>query len=140
MCWRPSARFATIRDDVTSTELQQRWRDSTAGQLFVTDEAARWLTGIWGDKAAGVEVVSAADMDGRLEGAPDSLGIVAFEQLDPRMKALTVDSFNVLSNTFQVNTYPLAVTLSVEGNGSSLLASLLAGSSTTGHQSRCIAS
>ena len=121
------ARFATVRDDVTSAELQQRWRDPTAGQLFVTDEAARWLSGIWGDKAADVEVVSAADMDGRLEGAPDSLGIVAFEQLDPRMKALTVDGSNVLSNTFQVNTYPLAVTLSVEGNGSSLLASLLQG-------------
>ena len=120
-------RFATVRDDVTSAELQQRWRDPTAGQLFVTDEAARWLSGIWGDKAAGVEVVSAADMDGRLDGAPDSLGIVAFEQLDPRMKALTVDGSNVLSNTFQVNSYPLAVTLSVEGNGSSLLASLLQG-------------
>ena len=121
------ARFATIRDDVTAAELQQRWRDPTAGQLFVTDEAARWLSGIWGDKAAGVEVVSAADMDGRLEDAPDSLGIVAFEQLDPRMKALTVDGFNVLSNTFEVNSYPLAVTLSVEGNGSSLLAALLQG-------------
>jgi hypothetical protein len=121
------ARFSTIRDDVTSAELQQRWHDPTAGQLFVTDEAARWLSGIWGDKAADVEIVSAADMDGRLEGAPDSLGIVAFEQLDPRMKALTVDGFNVLSNTFQVNTYPLAVTLSVEGNGSSLLAPLLQG-------------
>ncbi|MFN8465436.1 MAG: CapA family protein [Caldilineaceae bacterium] len=121
------ARFATVRDDVASAELQQRWRDPAAGQLFVTDEVARWLSGIWGDKAAGVEIVSAGDMDGRLEGTPDSLGIVAFEQLDPRMKALTVDGFNVLSNTLQVNSYPLAVTLSVEGNGSSLLASLLQG-------------
>ena len=43
------------------------------------------------------------------------------------MKALTVDGVNVLSNAFQVNTYPLAVTLSVEGNGSSLLAPLLQG-------------
>ncbi len=66
-------------------------------------------------------------MDARLEGTPGSLGIVAFEQLDPRVKALTVDGFNVLSNTFQVDTYPLAVTLSVEGNGSSLLAPLLQG-------------
>ena len=121
------ARFATVRDDVTTAELQQRWRDPTAGQLFVTDEAARWLSGVWGEKAAGVELVGAADMDGRLADAPDSLGIVAFEQLDPRMKALTVDGFNVLSNRFEVNTYPLAVTLSIEGNGSSLLASLLQG-------------
>ena len=63
----------------------------------------------------------------RLEGTPGSLGIVAFEQLDPRMKALTVDGFNVLSNDFQVDTYPLAVTLTIEGTGSSLLAPLLQG-------------
>ena len=121
------APFATIRDDVTYAELQGRWRDPAAGGLLVTDEAARWLSGLWGSKAPGVEVVSAADMDTRLEGTPGALGIVAFEQLDPRMKALTVDGFNVLSNTFQANTYPLAVTLSVEGNGSSLLAPLLQG-------------
>jgi len=119
--------FATIRDDVSYADLQGRWRDPAAGGLLVTDEAARWLGGLWGDKAAGVEIVSAADMDTRLENTPGALGVVAFEQLDPRMKALTVDGFNVLSNTFQANTYPLAVTLSVEGNGSSLLAPLLQG-------------
>ena len=66
-------------------------------------------------------------MDNRLESTPGSLGLVAFEQLDPRMKALTVDGVNVLSNAFQASTYPLAVTLSVEGTGSSLLAPLLQG-------------
>ncbi len=107
------APFATVRDDVSYAELQGRWRDPAAGGLLVTDEAARWLSGLWGAKAPGVEIVSAADMDTRLEGTPGAVGIVAFEQLDPRMKALTVDGFNVLSNTFQANTYPLAVTLSV---------------------------
>jgi poly-gamma-glutamate synthesis protein (capsule biosynthesis protein) len=121
------APFATVRDDVSSAELQQRWRDSAAGVLFVTDEAARWLSGIWDAKTPAVEIVSPADMDARLEGAPGSLGIVAFEQLDPRMKALTVDGINILSNDFQVATYPLAVTLTVEGAGSSLLAPLLQG-------------
>ena len=121
------APFATIRDDVPSAELQQRWRTPAAGALFVTEEAARWLSGIWGAKSGAVEVVSAAEMDNRLERTPGSLGLVAFEQLDPRMKALTVDGVNVLSNAFQASTYPLAVTLSVEGTGSSLLAPLLQG-------------
>jgi poly-gamma-glutamate synthesis protein (capsule biosynthesis protein) len=122
------APFATIDDNVSSSALQQRWRDSDAGALFVTDDAARWLTGIWGAKSSAVEVTALADMDARLESIPGSLGIVAFEQLDPRMKALTVDGLNVLSNEFQADTYPLAVTLSIEGPGSSLLAPLLQGS------------
>jgi hypothetical protein len=121
------APFATIRDDVTSAELQQRWRDPAAGALLVTDEAARWLTGIWGTRAATVEAVGPAELAARLESTPDSLGIVAFEQLDPRMKALTVDGTSVLSNAFEAGTYPLAVTLTVEGTGSSLLAPFLAG-------------
>jgi poly-gamma-glutamate synthesis protein (capsule biosynthesis protein) len=122
------APFATIRDDVTSAELQSRWLDpATAGPLFVTDEAARWLSGMWGAKAPAVEVVPPAELAARLESTPGSLGIVAFEQLDPRMKALSVDGVNVLANTFAAHTYPLAVTLSVEGSGSSLLGPLLQG-------------
>jgi hypothetical protein len=121
------APFATIRDDVTSAELQQRWRDPAAGALLVTDDAARWLTGIWGTRAATVEAVGPTEMAARLESTPGSLGIVAFEQLDPRMKALTVDGLSVLSNAFQAGTYPLAVTLTAEGTGSSLLAPFLAG-------------
>ena len=89
----------------------------------MTEDAARWLSGHLGAKAPAVEAVSAADMDPRLESTPGSLGIVAFEQLDPRFKALTVDGVNVLGESiFKPDTYPLAVTLSVEGTGSSLLA------------------
>jgi poly-gamma-glutamate synthesis protein (capsule biosynthesis protein) len=123
----PVAPFATIEDDITYAELWQRWRDPSAGSLFITDEAARWLVGIWGARAIGIETVSAEEMATRLESTPDSLGIVAFEQLNPRLKALTVDGVNVLSNRFQPHTYPLAITLSVEGTGSSLLAPVLAG-------------
>jgi poly-gamma-glutamate synthesis protein (capsule biosynthesis protein) len=120
------APFATIRDDVSVAELQGRWRDPAgAGPLYVTAEAARWLEGLWGMRAGTVETVTAAEMSTRLQGMPDSLGIVAFEELDPSLKALTVDGANVLSNQFQANRYPLAVTLSVEGVGSSLLAPLL---------------
>jgi hypothetical protein len=122
------APFATIRDDITVEELRGRWRDPAgAGTLYVTAEAARWLENLWGMKAGAVETVTAAEMATRLEIAPDSLGIVSFEELDPRLKALTVDGVNVLSNQFRAERYPLAVTLSVEGVGSSLLASLLAG-------------
>jgi poly-gamma-glutamate synthesis protein (capsule biosynthesis protein) len=121
-----TAPFASIPDDVTYADLWQRWRDPSAGPLFVTDEAARWLVGIWGARAIGIETVSAEEMAARLESTPDSLGIVAFEQLNPLLKALTVDGVNVLSNRFQPHTYPLAITLSVEGAGSSLLAPLLA--------------
>lgn len=120
------APFATIRDDVSFDELQQRWRDPAgAGALLVTPDTDRWLAALWGMKAAAVETVPANEIVARLEATPGSLGILAFEELDPRMKALTVDGVNVLSNQFRPDQYPLAVTLSVEGTGSSLLAPLL---------------
>ena len=122
------APFATIRDDVTADELQGRWRgEAEAGALYVSTEAARWLEGMWGMRASAVETVTAAEMALRLQSLPGSLGIVAFEELDPTLKALTVDGANVLSNQFDPSQYPLAVTLSTEGVGSSLLAPLLEG-------------
>ena len=124
------APFATVEDDVTLAELEARWIDpgAAAAALLVSPEAARWLDGLWGPRGAAVMNVAAAEMGAQLAAAPGSLGIVLFEELDPTLKALTVDGANVLSNRFDAGSYPLAVTLSVEGAGSSLIAPLLQGS------------
>jgi len=118
--------FATVQDDVSFADLQGRWNDPAGtGGLLVSEEAARWLPSLWGARPEGVQSVPAAEMAARLAEAPGSLGIVAFEELDPTLKALSVDGVNVLSNRFQAHSYPLAVTLSVEGAGSSVLGPML---------------
>lgn len=120
------APFATVRDDVTLREVLGRWRDPAAnGPLFVTEESARLLDGILGLRAAGVETVARNDLRARLEATPGSLGILPFDQVDPRFKVMTIDGVDVLSNQLDIARYPLAVTLTVEGAGSSAVAPLL---------------
>lgn len=118
------APFATIRDDITLAELAAAWQGAEgAAPLFVTSEAAEWLPVALGSRAA--EIVPDAELQVRLEGTPSALGIVPFDQIDPRYKVLTVDGANVLSNRFNDRTYPLAVALSVEGQGASAVRPLL---------------
>ncbi|MCB0049435.1 MAG: hypothetical protein KDE24_07840, partial [Caldilinea sp.] len=118
------APFATIRDDITLAELAAAWQGSEgAAPLFVTAEAAEVLPVALGSRAA--EIVPDAEIQARLEGTPGALGIVPFDQIDPLYKVLTVDGANVLSNRFDERGYPLAVALSVEGQGASAVRPLL---------------
>ncbi len=118
------APFATIRDDVTLAELAAAWQGAEgAAPLFVTGEAAELLPVVLGSRSA--EVVAEADLLARLQTTPGALGIVPFDQIDPLFKVLTVDGANVVSNRFDERTYPLAVALSVEGQGASALRPLL---------------
>ena len=118
------APFVTIRDDITLAELAAAWQGSEGvAPLFVTAEAADLLPVVLGNRAA--EIVPDAEMLGRLQATPGALGVVPFDQIDPLYKVLTVDGANVLSNRFDERGYPLAVALSVEGQGSSAVRPLL---------------
>ena len=115
--------FATVDDDITLAEVKARWQGSAIEPLLATDDAAAMLAMILGPLAA--TPVPDDELATQLEATPGSIGLIAFDQLDPRYKVLTVDGVNVLSNRLQPATYPLAVALTVEGTGSSVLAPLL---------------
>ena len=120
------APFATVRDDVSLDELRQRWLGAAeAGPLAVTEDAAALLAAVFGPGAPTVVARDALRLT--LESTPGGLGILPFDQLDPGYKVLTVDGVNVLSNRFRPESYPLAVALSVEGTGGSVVEPLLAG-------------
>lgn len=118
------APFATIRDDIPMVEVSAAWQAAEGAlPLFVAAEAAEWLPAVLGNRSA--EVVAETDLLGRLQSSPGALAIVPFDKIDPLFKVLTVDGANVLSNRFEERTYPLAVTLSVEGLGASAVRPLL---------------
>lgn len=122
------APFATIADDVTQADLAARWQDPTAaGPLVVSEEAALLLPALFGPRGEGVTVVPRDAVLTQLAAAPGALGLLRFDQVDPRFKVLTVDGVNVLSNRLDLPSYPLAVALSVEGSGAAAVRSLLAG-------------
>ncbi|MBX3012041.1 MAG: CapA family protein [Caldilineaceae bacterium] len=117
------APFATVRDDISHNELQQRWQGFDQTPLFITTEAAPLLQALWGTTNS--TILSESELLASLESTPNALGIIPFDQISPRYKVLTVDGINVLDNHLDPATYPLVMAVSVRGMGATLLASLL---------------
>lgn len=117
-----AAPFATIRDDISLAELVAAWQ-SGASTLYTTAETTTLLRPVLGDFAG--TLTAETELLTALEGTPGALAVLPFDQLDPRFKALTIDGANVLSNQFNVLTYPLAVALSVEGAGATAIRALV---------------
>ncbi len=114
--------FATTADATDSVTLEQRWLANDEA-LLVTSEALWALQPLWGRRSTAP--VAPADLLAALEATPGALGILPFDQLDPRYKVLTVDGMNVLSNQFVSAGYPLGLALVVEGMGQSLITAAL---------------
>ena len=117
------APFATVRDDISLNELQQRWQGFDGTPLFVTVDADAPLEALWGTTTN--PILPVTELLSTLENTPDALGIMPFDQLDPRFKVLTIDGVNVLDNRIDTTTYPLAFAIHAKGVGASLLTELL---------------
>ena len=117
------APFATVRDDISLNELQQRWQGFDGTPLFVTVDADAPLEALWGTTTN--PILPVTELLSTLENTPDALGIMPFDQLDPRFKVLTIDGVNVLDNRLDPTTYPLAFAIHAKGMGASLLTELL---------------
>jgi hypothetical protein len=117
------APFATVTDDISLNELQQRWQGFDTKPLFVTAEAATVIESLWGSSAS--QILSDDNLIAAIEGSPGAVGIVAFDRLTPRFKVLTIDGINVLDNKLDPSAYPLAFGVHVSGVGATLLAPIL---------------
>lgn len=117
------APFATVRDDISLNELQQRWQGFDNTPIFVTPDADLPLEALWG--TTNNQIIPADELLPTLENTPDALGIIAFDQLHPRFKVLTIDGVNVLDNRLDPANYPLAFAVNAKGMGASVLAELL---------------
>ena len=116
------APFATVRDDITLAELQERWSEEAS--LLVSEDAVGLVT-LFGDDPA--QTLSTSDLLAQLQQQPDALAIVPFDQLDPSLKVLAVDGINPLDNQLVPKTYSLALSLVLEGPDSGEVASHLQG-------------
>ncbi len=116
--------FATVTDDIALAEVQARWQGQGGGPLYATREAAEDLPVILGARAL-TETLTVEQLRMRLEAEPGALGVLPFDQLDPRFKVLTVDGVNVLSNQLDPKTYPLAVAVAAEGEAAEAIQPIL---------------
>lgn len=121
------APFESTVDGIALEELQTRWQglsgdpDSgvTGGEMLVAGFNPGVLTSVLGPSR--VREVSRAMLVSELENAPGAVAVVPFDQLDPRVKVLTVDGQNILDKELDPHAYPLALTLEITGTGASLL-------------------
>jgi hypothetical protein len=107
------APFPTVTDGVASSDLLDFWHGSGAGPfagspLRMAESTLRAFSAIWGEPAPGAAVIVPEDrlVDALWAGTP-SWGIVPFEELEPRLKVLSIDENSPVHNNFDQGRYPL---------------------------------
>ncbi len=110
----PTAAFTAGREEVSTSELRRAWRD---GSLIVTAAAGAALKVLWGEPEAGAApaVFAVGELAGRLATDDQAMGIVPFDELQPRLKVLAVDGQSALEPGLDVERYPLLAQLWVGG-------------------------
>ena len=118
----PVAPFLTLRQEITLHELRRAWSEPsdprrTISHLFISSETLGPLAAIWGAPGdhASLSVIPAQELTTQLEATPNAVGIVPFERLDPRLKALTLEGQSVLDRTMDLGRYPLRVPVWIDG-------------------------
>jgi len=109
------APFSTVTDGVTSDELKAAWNASPSGPLggsplWVTGSTLAALTALWGPPTPGAVQATYVDLlIERLWQNQPSWGIIPFEELDTRLKVLTIDGQAPIHNDFDLASYPLKI-------------------------------
>ena len=119
--------FDTVQDAISWQELQKRW-EGDGKSVYVSTDAAPLMNALMGSEPT--QVVAREAMLQQLRDDAGSIGILAFDTLDPTFKVLKIDEANPVDNRFGVDGYPLAVQLVVTGPDSDVVAQVLDGAIT----------
>jgi hypothetical protein len=109
------APFPTIIDDVSFRDLLDFWHGSGMGlfdglPLRMAESTLQAFSAIWGEAAPGVVVIVPEDrLVDVLWVETSSWGIVPFEELQPRLKVLSIDQNSPIHNDFDQINYPLVL-------------------------------
>ena len=109
------APFPTVMDGITLEELKSVWSAPLSGSidfspLWMTESTLAVYTHLWGEPASGaVRTAPANELTESLWSNQPSWGIVSFEELEPKLKVLTVDGQSPTHNDFDVTAYPLKI-------------------------------
>jgi hypothetical protein len=118
------APFPTLVDDVPFSALQAAWQGQPVecdacdftGPLRLSESTLNALKTVLGEPAAGaVEVLPSDQITPRLWEAQPAWGIVPFDELNPRLKVLSIDGQTPIHHGLDLNTYPLAVKIGIAG-------------------------
>jgi hypothetical protein len=118
-----TAAFPTVRDNLTSEAIRMVWRgdaETKAGEMSgiaVDSETYEVLSDWLGDSESSNVLIM--DKDAILDflwSHEDSIAIMPFEEIDPRMKVLSVDGVNPLITTVTNEEYSFTVKYCLSGD------------------------
>jgi hypothetical protein len=99
--------FYNTRDTIAWHEVQARWASKEKDLLASDATTLAELRQAFGDSKTISSLKSVEEVYGWLEKHPDSIAIVPFDSLSPRMKVLNVDGIDIFQG---IDHYPLAFT------------------------------
>ena len=118
------APFPTIVDDVPWSAVQDAWQGRTVqceactftGTLKLSETTLAALKTVLGEPAQGaVEILPPDQITPKLWQAQPAWGIVPFDELNPRLKVLSIDGRTPFHHGLDVNAYPLAIKIGLAG-------------------------
>jgi poly-gamma-glutamate synthesis protein (capsule biosynthesis protein) len=118
------APFPTIVDDVPFSAVQAAWQGQPVqcdacdftGPLRLSESTLQALKTVLGEPAAGaVEVLPSDQITPKLWETKPAWGIVPFDELNPRLKVLSIDGRTPFLHGLDLNAYPLAVKIGIAG-------------------------
>ncbi len=118
------APFPTIVDDVPFAAVQAAWQGQPVqcdacdftGPLRMNEPTFNALKTVLGEPAAGaVEVLPSDQITPKLWESKPAWGIVPFDELNPRLKVLSIDGQTPFHRGLDLNKYPLTVKVGVAG-------------------------
>jgi hypothetical protein len=118
------APFPTLVDDVPFSAVQAAWQGQPVqcdacdftGPLRMSETTLSALKTVLGEPAAGaIEVLPSDQITPKLWEAKPAWGIVPFDELNPRLKVLSIDRQTPIHHGLDLNKYPLAVKIGIAG-------------------------
>jgi hypothetical protein len=118
------APFPTLVDDVPFAAVQAAWQGQPVqcdacdftGPLRMSESTLAALKVVLGEPAAGaVEVLPADQITPKLWEAKPAWGIVPFDELNPRLKVLSIDGRTPFHRNLDLNAYPLTTKIGIAG-------------------------
>lgn len=118
------APFPTLVDDVPLAAVQAAWQGQPVqcdacdftGPLRLSATTLNALKTVLGEPAPGaVEVLPADQITPKLWEAQPAWGIVPFDELNPRLKVLSIDGRTPVHHQLDTNAYPLVVKIGLAG-------------------------
>lgn len=116
----PVDRMSSVLDSITLEELRGVWTGQSQTpnftNIFVSEDDVSELAVLLGQPAANVKPVPASGVEAAVWGDKMGLGILPFDKLTVKMRAIKLDAQTPVDNRFQPASWPLTARAYLMGN------------------------